>query len=227
MHFTTRSWIKQSKWFSRECRDSPRLIWKKVVGVMLLLIVIWVALMPFNPLAVDAYHGPKKQPVQTISICSNMFFSHDGNPFALCPGPFPRGGNCVWWAWEQWHLRGYNLPTNWGNPASWVADAMHAGLQVGTTPRVNAIAVFPRGDGVWAFGPEGHVAFVTAVTNGGTTFNVTYQDYGSVVPMYTGIGYNVSVINQPRYQNGMLRFIYFPHTIKVQHISHHHGRGKK
>jgi hypothetical protein len=189
--------------------------------------VIWAMLMPFNPPGADAYHGPhrhyKKQPVQTT--CANIAFSHDGDPFPLCPGPFPRGGNCVWWAWEQWHLLGYNLPTNWGNPTNWIADAMHAGLKVGITPRVGAIAVFPRGDGVWAFGPAGHVAFVTAVTNGGRTFNVTYQDYGSATPMYVGTGYNVSVINQPRYQNGMLRFIYFPHPIAAQRLSRLRGIG--
>ncbi len=30
------------------------------------------------------------------SNCNQAHFSPDGNPFPLCPGPFPIGGNCVW-----------------------------------------------------------------------------------------------------------------------------------
>src|SRR5579872_3057116 len=93
--------------------------------------------------------------------CNQVYFSPDGNPFPLCPGPYPGGGNCVWWGWEEWHLLGYNLPLNWGNAADWIVDAERFGLPVGTTPRVGALAVFPRSDGVWAFGTAGHVAFVT------------------------------------------------------------------
>ncbi|HLH63053.1 MAG TPA: CHAP domain-containing protein [Ktedonobacteraceae bacterium] len=145
--------------------------------------------------------------------CSQAYFSPDGNPFPLCPGPYPSGGNCVWWAWEQWHLLGYNLPLNWGNAADWIVDAERFGLPVGTTPRVGSIAVFPRADGVWAFGTAGHAAFVTWVSPDSSTFNVTYQNYGDPTPMFIGNGYNVSYINQPRYQDGELRFIYFPKVI--------------
>lgn len=148
--------------------------------------------------------------------CSHLAFSNDGNPFPLCPGPVPTGGNCVWWAWEQWHLLGYNLPVNWGNAADWIVDAERFGLSVGTTPRVGSLAVFPIGDGTWAFGPAGHVAFVTSVGPDGSTFNVTYQNYGDPVPMHVGRGYNVALINEPRYQNGHLRFIYFPMHIDPQ-----------
>src|SRR6266699_5890152 len=147
------------------------------------------------------------------SSCTQAHLSPDGNPFPLCPGPFPTGGNCVWWAWEQWHLLGYDLPPNWGNAAEWIVDAERFGLPVRTTPRPGSIAVFPRADGVWAFGPAGHVAFVTWVSPDSTTFNVTSQNYGDATPMFTGTGYNVSVINQARFQNGELRFIYFPRLL--------------
>src|SRR5712692_282385 len=142
--------------------------------------------------------------------CQQFAFSQDGNPFPLCPGPYPGGGNCVWWAWEQWHLLGYNLPLNWGNAADWIVDAERTGLPLGEVPRVGSIAVFPVADGVWAFGPAGHVALVTWVSADGSTFDVTYQNYGDPTPMYTGVGYPVQVINEPRYQDGELRFIYFP-----------------
>ena len=147
------------------------------------------------------------------SNCAQTHSSPDGNPFPICPGPFPIGGNCVWWAWEQWHLLGYDLPPNWGNAADWIVDAERVGLPIGTTPRPGSIAVFPRADGVWAYGPDGHVAFVTWVSPDATTFNVTYQNYGDATPMFSGRGYNVSVINQPRFQEGEMRFIYFPKLI--------------
>ncbi len=142
--------------------------------------------------------------------CQQLTYSPDGNPFPLCPGPYPGGGNCVWWAWEQWHLLGYNLPLNWGNAADWIVDAERFGLPIGTTPRLGSIAVFPVADGVWAFGTAGHVAFVTWVSPDASTFNVTYQNYGDPTPMYSGRGYNVGYINQPRFQDGAMRFIYFP-----------------
>jgi CHAP domain len=151
--------------------------------------------------------------------CAQALSSPDGNPFPLCPGPFPAGGNCVWWAWEQWHLLGYDLPPNWGNAADWIVDAERTGLPMGTTPRLGSIAVFPRADGVWAFGSAGHVAFVTWVSADATTFNVTYQDYGDPTPMFIGRGYNVSVINEPRFQNGEMRFIYFPKLIDPMRFS--------
>src|SRR5260221_528352 len=154
------------------------------------------------------------------SSCNQAYFSPDGNPFTLCPGPYPTGGNCVWWAWEQWHLLGYDLPLNWGNAADWIVDADRSGLPLGTTPRLGSIAVFPRADGVWAFGAEGHVAFVTGVSPDNSTFNVTYQNYGDPTPMHVGTGYDVSVINEPRYQDGEMRFIYFPRLIDPVRFSH-------
>ncbi|MGZ3645682.1 MAG: CHAP domain-containing protein, partial [Ktedonobacteraceae bacterium] len=151
--------------------------------------------------------------------CAQAHSSPDGNPFPLCPGPFPIGGNCVWWAWEQWHMLGYDIPPNWGNAADWIVDAERVGLPIGTIPRTGSIAVFPRADGVWAFGPEGHVAFVTWVSPDASSFNVTYQNYGDATPMFTGRSYNISVINEPRYQNGEMRFIYFPKLIDPARFS--------
>ena len=157
----------------------------------------------------------------TLDItCKSAYYSRDGNPFQLCPGPFPGGGNCVWWAWEQWHLLGYDLPLNWGNAADWVVDAERAGLPVGTQPRLGSIAVFPRADGVWAYGPPGHVAFVTYVSPDGMNFNVTYQNYGDPTPVHFGTGYNVPTVNTPKFQDGLLRFIYLPIQIDLARFSH-------
>lgn len=117
----------------------------------LLLLLTWLEGVPLTPSLAHVQPHPLED-----AICQHPAFSGDGNPFpfSLCPGPFPIGGNCVWWAWEQWHLLGYDLPLTWGNAADWIVDAERAGLPVGTLPRSGAIAVFPVADGVWAYGPH-------------------------------------------------------------------------
>ena len=192
-----------------------------IFGVCLLLVLVGIEFVSLAP-QVDAHSHTSPTVDET---CNNVGFSPDGNPYALCPGPFPGGGNCVWWAWEQWHLLGYDLPLNWGNAADWVVDAERSGLSLGTTPRVGAIAVFPRADGVWAYGTPGHVAFVTSVADDGLTFNVTYQNYGDPTPMYVGTEYSTPFINQARFQDGQMRFIYFPKLIDSQRFQSLPGIG--
>ncbi|MFL5691879.1 MAG: CHAP domain-containing protein, partial [Ktedonobacteraceae bacterium] len=186
----------------------------KLSGVIFLIILISIEIGPLIGHSVYAQITPLNHTNASVdSTCHQTSFSPDGNPFALCPGPFPRGGNCVWWPWEMWHRLGYDLPRNWGNAADWISDAERSGLPLGKTPRVGSIAVFPIGDGVWAFTSVGHVAFVTSVSPDGSSFNVTYQNYGDPTPMYVGQNYPVSLINASRFQNGNLRFIYFPRLL--------------
>ncbi|MGH2507661.1 MAG: CHAP domain-containing protein, partial [Ktedonobacteraceae bacterium] len=187
---------------------------QRVLSAFVLLFLLAMIGLTFDNPVQSVQAAPFDHTKATVDTgCNHVSFTTDGNPFPLCPGSSPAGGNCVWWAWEQWHLLGYNLPVNWGDAAQWVVDAERFGLSVGTTPRVGSLAVFPVADGVWAFGTAGHVAFVTAVSSDSSTFNVTYQNYGDPTPMHTGYGYNVAYINQPRYQNGRLRFLYFPKQI--------------
>jgi hypothetical protein len=204
-HRIKQRWKARYKRFIAVCRRRRNVF--NIAGVLLLVGIIVLELAPFASPSASAKDHTNPS---VDGTCRHVDFSPDGNPFPICPGPFPVGGNCVWWAWEQWHLLGYDLPLNWGNAADWIVDAQLAGLPMGTTPRVGSIAVFPRADGVWAFGTPGHVAFVTAVNADGLTFDVTYQNYGDPNPLYFGKGYNVNVINQPQYQDGQLRFIYFP-----------------
>jgi surface antigen len=204
---------------NRQRQNQKMMLWKRkhflhIFALLSLFTMIWLA---FNPSAYAANSNHTQGSVDTG--CQQFTFSSDGNPFPLCPGPYPIGGNCVWWGWEEWHLLGYNLPVNWGNAADWIVDAERFGLDVGTTPRVGSLAVFPVADGVWAFGTAGHVAFVTWVSGDSQNFNVTYQNYGDTTPMYIGTGYNVSYINQARFQDGQMRFIYFPKTIDPQLFS--------
>ena len=203
---------------ARASISSHRAFKKKLLLPILLIlglvIFICAAIGPLNALHAQFDNITVARTSATVDeSCQNAYYSHDGNPFQLCPGPFPGGGNCVWWAWEQWHLLGYDLPLNWGNAADWIVDAERSGLSVGREPRVGAIAVFPRADGVWAYGTPGHVAFVTSVNNDAGTFNVTYQNYGDPKPMYIGLDYPVNEINAARFQRHELRFIYFPSTI--------------
>jgi len=171
----------------KEPRRITRRGWIHVCGLLFLGCLIFVELFPFSASQAYAQEQMLQQAhtVQSANYACNFDqFSPDGNPFALCPGPYPIGGNCVWWAWEQWHLLGYNLPLNWGNAAEWADDAIRSGFSVGTTPQVGSIAVFPIDDGYWATSPAGHVAFVTAVSSDDSTFNVTYQNYGD--PTFMG-----------------------------------------
>ncbi len=197
-------------------------------GLLLLLVLVCGTCLLYTLLPTNAGVAHAQTDMTTLQhtsptidiTCKSTYYSRDGNPFQLCPGPFPGGGNCVWWAWEQWHQLGYDLPLNWGNAADWVVDAERAGLPVGTQPRVGSIAVFPRADGVWAYGPPGHVAFVTSVSPDGTSFNVTYQNYGDPTPVHLGMNYNIATVNAPNFQNGLLRFIYLPVQIDLARFSH-------
>ena len=145
----------------------------KFLGVVLLVILISVEIGPLIGHSALAQITSLNHTVQSVDeTCHQTTFSPDGNPYALCPGAYPRGGNCVWWSWEQWHLLGYDLPRNWGNAADWIVDARRAGLPIGTAPRVGSIAVFPHGDGVWATSAAGHVAFVIDVSPNNEDFTV-------------------------------------------------------
>jgi surface antigen len=204
----------QGRRLKRQCmmsgRSNNRMWVRSVVGLFFLCCMVVIEFSPFLTVPVSA----QQSHVQDVSdTCAQAYFSSDGNPYTLCPGPYPTGGNCVWWAWEQWHLLNYNLPSNWGNADEWALDAQAAGLAIGTTPRVGSIAVFPVDDGYWATSSAGHVAFVTSVSSDSSTFDVTFQNYGDPEYMYTGNDYSVSLINEPQYQDGQLRFIYFPQAI--------------
>src|SRR5215469_2472315 len=139
---------QRSKW--------PQKNRQRLLHLFALLFLISMICLTFTPVQAVSFDHTS---ATVNNDCQSFTYSSDGNPFPLCPGPQPSGGNCVWWAWEEWHLLGYNLPLNWGNAAEWIVDAERFGLPIGTTPRVGSLAVFPVNDGVWAFGTAGHVAF--------------------------------------------------------------------
>ncbi|MDG4499446.1 CHAP domain-containing protein [Streptococcus suis] len=75
-------------------------------------------------------------------------------------------GQCTWGAKEMAPWVG----NNWGNGGDWATSAAAAGFEVGTRPRVGAIAV-------WSDGGYGHVAYVTGVAADGK-IQVMESNYG-------------------------------------------------
>ncbi len=139
MHLSTLRFIVRR---GKSSAIPPRRYLFHIFMLCFLVAVIWVEFGMVHAISFD-----HTNPSVDVS-CQKLNFSQDGNPFPLCPGPNPGGGNCVWWAWEQWHLLGYNLPLNWGNAADWIVDAERFGLPLGTKPRLGSIAVFPVADGL-------------------------------------------------------------------------------
>ncbi len=68
---------------------------------------------------------------------------------------------CTEVAWQEAYNRlGIQLPTWVGNANTWLASAKECGLVTGDSPQVNSIAVYGENGAI-------HVAYVTAVDNGG------------------------------------------------------------
>ncbi|HEM3716460.1 TPA: CHAP domain-containing protein [Streptococcus suis] len=103
-------------------------------------------------------------------------------------------GQCTWGAKEMAPWVG----NYWGNGGDWAASAAALGYEVGTTPKVGAIAV-------WTDGGYGHVGVVTEVGENGLiqivesnyNGNMTVANYrGFFNPLETGAG-TVSYIYPP------------------------------
>ncbi|MFX3887247.1 CHAP domain-containing protein [Streptococcus suis] len=75
-------------------------------------------------------------------------------------------GQCTWGAKEMAPWVG----NYWGNGGDWAASAAALSYEIGTTPKVGAIAV-------WTDGGYGHVAYVTDVAADGT-IQVMESNYG-------------------------------------------------
>lgn len=76
-------------------------------------------------------------------------------PIEYTPNTYP-AGQCTWGAKEMAPWVG----NYWGNGGDWAASAAALGYEVGTKPKVGAIAV-------WTDGGYGHVAYVTDLAEDG------------------------------------------------------------
>src|SRR5436305_6973561 len=72
----------------------------KLLGVVFLIILICIEMGPLVGPSVFANIVTVDHTRATVNNCfRQFFFSSEGNPFPLCPGPLPTGGKCVWWGW--------------------------------------------------------------------------------------------------------------------------------
>lgn len=90
--------------------------------------------------------------------------------------------NCTWYAWQQaYEKKGVALPS-FGNAKNWYKKASSAGYKVGSTPKVNSIAVY-------TYETYGHVAYVVSldgeymtVNEGGVyTYEQKFDDDGNLI----------------------------------------------
>lgn len=116
----------------------------------------------------------QSNPGDTLNLQNDgnlVIYSAAGAPlWATMSGAVPRGGTgsgmpgfpvgqCTFYAEQEAHLYTGVWPNFTGNAENWAANAQRDGWQVGTSPRIGSVAVFPPGaDGA---GSVGHVAFVT------------------------------------------------------------------
>ncbi|MBY5013598.1 MULTISPECIES: CHAP domain-containing protein [Streptococcus] len=98
------------------------------------------------------------QAALTINMVSEVAVEYTANTYPA--------GQCTWGAKEMAPWVG----NYWGNGGDWAASAAALGYEVGTTPKVGAIAV-------WTDDGYGHVAYVTDVAADGT-IQVMESNYG-------------------------------------------------
>lgn len=96
-----------------------------------------------------AEEAAKAQAALATNMVSEVVVEYTSNTYPA--------GQCTWGAKEMAPWVG----NYWGNGGDWAASALARGFEVGTTPKVGAIAV-------WTDGGYGHVAFVTDVAADGT-----------------------------------------------------------
>lgn len=100
---------------------------------------------------------------------------------------FPCGtyGNCTWWAaYKRPDLATAGIH---GDAVNWYGSASGLGFQVGSVPKVGAVAVFSNG-------PNGHVAYVESL-EGNQSFKVSEMDW------YKSTGF-VAGVNSATYYRG-------------------------
>ncbi len=97
-------------------------------------------------------------------------------------------GYCTWYAASK-----VAVPTNWGNAITWAYYATLSGWNVSSRPTVGAIAQTP-----YAFGGEGHVAIVDAVSSDGSM--IKFSDMNGLAG-WGRVGYSgwVPVSSFPNY----------------------------
>ncbi len=86
-------------------------------------------------------------------------------------------GYCTWAAADAAHTAWGIWPPWYGDAGDWAAEATDAGWRVSPVPQPQSIAAMPRG--VQGSGPDGHVAWVLAVSSDGGTVTVRSQNWSA------------------------------------------------
>jgi surface antigen len=93
----------------------------------------------------------------------------------------------------------------WGNAGNWISAAKAAGVHSGTKPEIGSVAVWADASGLLS---QGHVAFVTSVSNGVATlaeYNARYY-----YPAYNPPGYDTSKSSSNPSGKPPTEYLYFP-----------------
>ena len=87
-------------------RPKQKHISRRTLKKLFIPLVVILAVLLFLCIAIGpSYNSRAQSNVVTTAHtsatvndnCKASYYSRDGNPFQLCPGPYPGGGNCVWW----------------------------------------------------------------------------------------------------------------------------------
>jgi surface antigen len=128
---------------------------------------LWSASVPASPgdrLCMQGDGNVVVYSAGSAALWATMTNITAGRGQTLSSNLFP-GGQCTWEAevqfslWTGTYINTLGINGTNGNALYWAYNAAHRGWNVGSTPRIGSIAVFPPGpDGA---GSDGHVAWVT------------------------------------------------------------------
>lgn len=152
-----------------------------------------------------------------------------GGPGIMTTNLFPGPPNCTWYAWQRVHntehidLQARHNAGDWikdiealGAHAAWSEDTESwVPVELTTTPAVGDLVVVPHGDGVYAYGDEGHVAYVEQVLTS-DAFVASAQDYYPARSTYQSTW---SLSQLQHLQHGDARFIHLPTSPLAQRHS--------
>jgi surface antigen len=135
-----------------------------------ILVAIMIALIMLPTMAVVAIAAAPQTLLQQAINGSGTYSTEDPAPTGVAvlgdytfPGDAYAPGNCTYWVYARRAQVGESIPNNWGNAATWAANAALMGYRVDHTPSQYAIMQTPYVDG-----GLGHVAFVESVDPDGT-----------------------------------------------------------
>jgi surface antigen len=155
----------------------------------------------------------------TLAAATSAAPQDSGYLSAISGYPFDGGNDVGPWGFDVYECTsyvGYRLNqegvafsdsykgVQWGNAGNWISAATSAGIPSGTSPEVGAVAVWADGSGLLS---EGHVAFVTSVSNGVASFAEYNAKY--YYPAYNPPGFDTSTSTSNPSGKAPTEYLYF------------------